>query len=489
MQLRKKIKIRLSFLPLAASAGIPQLSAANLPAFLARNPRVILTFEAPWCGHCKEFRPALAALRGVTPAIIDATEETELAAKFGVEGYPTIFLVTQGRQPIRYTGKRDAASLMSWIGNLNQPETVEGDPRAAQLASQGREKVAFFGGFPPEDESALAEFRAAAKKLKSAENIFYESREGPLRIEVYRDGKISGVLENQRKINMWIEREQFPLFGEIDSENFDKYEDSSKNGVAVVWVCFDPENHKNQLEIFGPTVEILARRFRSHFNFVWIDSEKVAEDIPAQIGCSSNIFPAFVVHAPALHGLTRYRLLQSKNIDISAVSAFLDRVVAKKEPLFFRSKEAGTLTDGYVPELNADQLLKILSAPAVNSLLLVSMHQSSLCPDCKVAHASLSLLQALAAHLPGWSLNVFWIDGIENDPPSENLSWDNVPNLLFLAAGSEKVMKFGGSDFTLAAIAAWLGQLSGINESKSVDAGFAGIVARYFGNTARADEL
>jgi len=55
----------------------------------------MVEFYAPWCGHCKALEPewneAATKLKGqVKFAKVDATENQQLAGRFGVNGYPTI---------------------------------------------------------------------------------------------------------------------------------------------------------------------------------------------------------------------------------------------------------------------------------------------------------------------------------------------------------------------------------------------------------------
>lgn len=58
---------------------------------------VIVEFYAPWCGHCKNLAPKYEqAAEKMESAVlftkIDATNETDLAKKYDVKGYPTIFV-------------------------------------------------------------------------------------------------------------------------------------------------------------------------------------------------------------------------------------------------------------------------------------------------------------------------------------------------------------------------------------------------------------
>ena len=75
------------------------------------------------CGHCKSLEPEWAALatnlKGeVKVAKIDATENKELAARFGVQGYPTIKFFPAGPKDessaIDYSGPRNEAGMAEW---------------------------------------------------------------------------------------------------------------------------------------------------------------------------------------------------------------------------------------------------------------------------------------------------------------------------------------------------------------------------------------
>lgn len=77
------------------------LKEANFSEAVAKNRYLMVEFYAPWCGHCKALAPEYAAaateLKGeVVLAKVDATEENELAQKYDVQGFPTVYFFIDG---------------------------------------------------------------------------------------------------------------------------------------------------------------------------------------------------------------------------------------------------------------------------------------------------------------------------------------------------------------------------------------------------------
>ena len=98
--------------------------------------RWFVMFHAPWCGHCRALKPTweqLAADTGEGPlldgqlklrnvASIDATNNSMLATRFQVQGYPTLLLLAKG-SAYRYQGGRDLAAMQAFLGGgyVNSP--------------------------------------------------------------------------------------------------------------------------------------------------------------------------------------------------------------------------------------------------------------------------------------------------------------------------------------------------------------------------------
>lgn len=92
-------------------------------------------FYAPWCGHCKNLKPAwIEAARDVKGKVklgaVDCTAQQEVCMKYKVQGYPTIkFFDPKKSKPEDYQGDRSASGIVTfalekWKQNRPPPEVV-----------------------------------------------------------------------------------------------------------------------------------------------------------------------------------------------------------------------------------------------------------------------------------------------------------------------------------------------------------------------------
>ena len=124
----------------ASDGDVVVLTEANFEKeVLSSDDLWLVEFYAPWCGHCKKLTPewsqAATELKGsVRLGKVDATVESSLASKYGVQGYPTIkFFLPGVRTPEEYSGGRDAGSIVRTA--LNKLETSGKPLKLAQLLS------------------------------------------------------------------------------------------------------------------------------------------------------------------------------------------------------------------------------------------------------------------------------------------------------------------------------------------------------------------
>ena len=82
---------------------------------------LFLYFYAPWCGHCKSFTPEYEKAANILKeeniylAKIDGSTQKKAAQQFKVNGYPSIFFLMKGNEPIEFEGGRTSRELINWV--------------------------------------------------------------------------------------------------------------------------------------------------------------------------------------------------------------------------------------------------------------------------------------------------------------------------------------------------------------------------------------
>jgi thioredoxin-like negative regulator of GroEL len=103
------------------SADLPDFTSDMLQRFMTDDALPLLVyFHAPGCRPCTLMTPIIERLvkklRGtVCCAKINARQECELAAAYGVSSVPTSILFKSGYETKRFSGAMDIKSLTAWI--------------------------------------------------------------------------------------------------------------------------------------------------------------------------------------------------------------------------------------------------------------------------------------------------------------------------------------------------------------------------------------
>lgn len=118
---------RLGEVPKCGKCGKPlfqakpvTLTAANFDRHAAKSDLpLLIDFWAAWCGPCRSMAPAFEEAAGrLEPEMrlskLDTEAEPALAARYGIQGIPTLILIAKGKEVARTSGAMPASAIVQW---------------------------------------------------------------------------------------------------------------------------------------------------------------------------------------------------------------------------------------------------------------------------------------------------------------------------------------------------------------------------------------
>ncbi|KAL5199425.1 hypothetical protein ABZP36_020628 [Zizania latifolia] len=465
-------------LPPVDETHVVVLSTANFSDFLAARRHVMVEFYAPWCAHCQALAPDYAAAAAelvhlaheVALAKVDATEDTDLAQKYDVQGFPTILFFIDG-VPKDYNGARTKEAIVSWINKKLGPgvhniTTVD----EAEKILTGEDKVVL--AVLDSLSGAHSNEIAAASRLEDAVN-FYQTSDPDVAKLFHIDpaaNRPSLVLlkkEDEEKLTFYgtvltkseitLSISLFLLFmrglvvgynilyhadGQFKASAIADFVSANKLPLVITLTqetapsIFDNPIKKqillfvvaNESSKFLPTFKEAAKSFKGKLLFVFVerDNEEVGEPVSNYFGITGQ---ETTVLAYTGNEDARKFFLDGE-MSVENIKRFAENFLEEKLTPFYKSEPVPESNKGDVKIVVGKNLDQIVLDESKDALLEIYA------PWCGHCQALEPTYNKLGKHLRGiGSLVIAKMDGTTNEHPRAKP--DGFPTILFYPAGKK----------------------------------------------------
>ncbi|KAJ8557091.1 hypothetical protein K7X08_002716 [Anisodus acutangulus] len=428
--------------PAVDEKDVAVLKEGNFSEFIGKNKYVMVEFYAPWCGHCQALAPEYAAAatelkaESVMLAKVDATEEAELAQKYDVQGYPTVFFFIDGvHRP--YNAERNKDAIISWIKKKTGPvlsniTTVE----EAERILKDEKKVVL--GYLNHLVGDISEEFAAAAALEDDVN-FYQTASPDVAKLFHIDSQakrpalviIKKEAENinhfggeftKSVIAEFVFENKLPLVTNFTRESASEiFENPIKKQLILFATSKDSEKF---LPIFQEAVKAFKGKLISVF--VEIDNEDIGKPVSEYFGVSGDA-PRVLAYTGNEDG--RKFILEGE-ITLDSVKSFGEKFLEDNLKPFYKSDPVPETNDGDVKIVVGNNFDEIILDESKDVLLEIYA------PWCGHCQSLEPIYNKLGKHLRGIdSLVIAKMDGTTNEHPRAKS--DGFPTLLFFPAGNK----------------------------------------------------
>jgi protein disulfide-isomerase A1 len=420
------------------------LTSENFASFMGEHSKVLVEFYAPWCGHCKALAPEyekaaqkLAADESIDAVLakVDATEEKDLASKYGVRGFPTLKYFTGGdiEKPSDYTGGRTESTIVQWLSQRALPPITDLEDKDGLDSFKSKSRVVLVSYTPSDDVSKiLLEFAEANRESVVVGRVtnndlvskLDDVNSGDLYVyKQFDDGsvKFTGKEVTLDTLNEFVNSERFPLIDAIGPENYKDYID---RGLPLVWIALEVTNEE-QTESVLNLLKPYATEYKGKLSFTYVDNGKYAQHVS---GLGISEVPGLMIV-----GDEKFLLKEALNED--SVSKFFSGYKAGTLEAHLKSEE--------VPEANDEDVFVLVGKSFKDVIgkekdVFVEFY-APWCGHCKRLAPEYEKVGAAFKDVD--NVVIAKIDATENDTPEEIKGF---PTLIFYPKGQLKGEKYNG---------------------------------------------
>ncbi|KAG5557486.1 hypothetical protein RHGRI_007652 [Rhododendron griersonianum] len=429
-------------IPAVDEKDVVVLKDSNFSEFIERNRYVMVEFYAPWCGHCQALAPEYAAAatelkgEGVVLAKVDATEETELAQKYEIQGFPTVYFFVDGVHR-DYPGQRSKDGIVTWVKKKTGPGiynlTTVGE--AEQVLTAGSKVVlAFLDSLagPQADKLAAASrleddlsfYQTASPEVAKLFHIDPQVKR-PALVLLKKEAEMISHFDGQftkSAIAQFVKENKLPLVTAFTREVAPVI---FENPIKMQFLLFATSNDSENLL---PAFQEAAKGFKGKLIFVYVemDNEDYGKAVSEYFGVSGD--------APRVVAYTgnddSRKFVLDGDLTLRSIKSFAEDFLEDKLKPFYKSDPIPETNDGDVKIVVGNNFDEIVLDESKDVLLEIYA------PWCGHCQALEPIYNKLGKHLRGIdSLVIAKMDGVTNEHP--RATPDGFPTLLFFPAGNK----------------------------------------------------
>ncbi|KAL2526411.1 Protein disulfide isomerase-like 1-3 [Abeliophyllum distichum] len=428
--------------PVVDETHVVVLKESNFSQFIEKNKFVMVEFYAPWCGHCQALAPEYAAAAAelkevdVSLAKVDATEEAELAQKFDVQGFPTVYFFVDGvHKP--YPGQRTKDAIINWVKkkigpalyNITTTEEAERILAAEEKivlgyleSLVGSENEELAGASNLEDDVSF--YQTASPDVAKLFHIDPEAKR-PALVIVKKEAEKFNYFDGQftkSAIADFVFENKLPLVTNLTRESAALI---FENPIKKQLILFATSNDSEKVL---PTFQEAAKAFKGKLICVYVelDNEDVGKPVSEYFGVTGD--------APSVLAYTgnddAKKFILDGELTISSIKSFGEKFLEDNLKPFYKSDPIPENNDGDVKIVVGNNFDEIVLDESKDVLLEIYA------PWCGHCEALEPIYNKLGKHLRGIdSLVIAKMDGTTNEHPRAKS--DGFPTLLFFPAGNK----------------------------------------------------
>jgi len=276
--------VALAALCAAEDSKVVVLTKDNFDKVVNEAETILVKFYAPWCGHCKHLAPEYIKAaeilekdgEGVILAEVDATAETELADRFDVHGYPTLYVFHKGEKS-DYKGPREANGIVKYMRAQAGPaaKPLAGEEAVKAFTEKAGVDIKFVA-FTKADSAIGKTFAKLANSLREdySFGITEPTAERKDKIVAFRsfdkeDKEVEYAGKNSLDdLRKWVQEVSVPLAGVYDENTRNRY---GSLPILFVYSKVSAENDPAGLRYILNRLRPVAKEFKGKLNFVAAD--------------------------------------------------------------------------------------------------------------------------------------------------------------------------------------------------------------------------